>query len=304
MTMPDFLMIGAAKCGTDALYSYLSQHPQVYMSPNKEPMFFVAEGQGDIPYCGPGDREGLEYWDSWITTLDRYQALFADASAEQTVGEASTWYIYDERAPLRIRQHVPHARLIAVLRNPVDRAYSAYTMLIRDGRETIRDFRVALAAEDERVRANWEPMWHYQRMGLYFAQLKRYYDLFDPEQIRVVLYDDFNKRPGDVLRELFGFLEVDDQFEPDTSSRANVSMVPKNATYHRLIAGQNPLKSAIKSMLPPGLRWRIKSRLIAPNLTRPTPLTPEMRCQLVNTFRPDILQLQDLIKRDLSTWLQ
>ncbi len=304
MTLPNFLVIGAAKCGTDALCSYLAQHPQIYVSSNKEPNFFIVAGQSEIPYRGPGDRETLERWDSWISTLDRYQALFAGAATEKAIGEGSTWYIYDEQAPERIYRHVPHAKLIAILRNPADRAYSAYTMLMRDGRETIRDFSQALAAEDGRVDANWEPLWHYRRMGYYSAQLKRYFDRFDPAQIRVVVYDDFNTRPGDVMRDLFRFLEVDDQFEPDVSTRLNVSLVPKHPGYQQLISGKNPVKSIAKTLLPAGLRWRVKEGLLAPNLTRPAPLAPEVRRELVETFRPDILDLQDLIGRDLSHWLR
>src|SRR5215469_6487610 len=227
MILPNFLVIGAAKCGTDSLCNYLGQHPQVYISQNKEPNFFVAEGQRTIPYQGPGDQKVLTDWDMWVSTLDRYEALFADVTTEKAIGEGTTWYLYDERAVQKIHDYVPSARLIAVVRNPVDRAYSAYTMLLRDGREPLRDFAQALDAEDERVRKNWEPMWHYRRMGFYAAQLTRYYTMFDQAQIHVVVYDDFNARPGDVARDLFRFLEVDEDFEPDTSTRYNVSLVPR-----------------------------------------------------------------------------
>lgn len=304
MRMPNFLIIGAAKCGTDALYSYLAQHPQIYLSRSKEPNFFIVEGQAAIPYRGPGDRETLERCDMWVSTLERYQALFAGVSAEKALGEGSTWYLYDERAPERIHQHIPHAKLIAILRHPVDRAYSAFTMLRRDGRETIRDFDLALAAEDDRVRSNWEPLWHYRRMGLYSTQLKRYYDTFDAAHIRVVLYDDFSSRPVDVMRELFRFLEVDDQFAPDVATRYNVSLVPKHPTYQWIIAGQHPLKTVAKAVLPAAVRRRVKDGLLSRNLTRPTPLAPEVRRQLVEIFRLDIVQLQGLIDRDLSHWLQ
>ena len=304
MRMPNFLIIGAAKCGTDALYSYLAQHPQVYLSRSKEPNFFIVEGQAEIPYRGPGDRETLERCDMWVSTLERYQALFADASAEKALGEGSTWYLYNERAPERIHRHVPHAKLIAILRHPADRAYSAFTMLMRDGRETIRDFSLALAAEDDRVRSNWEPLWHYRRMGFYSTQLKRYYDTFDAAHIRVVLYDDFSSRPGDVMRELFRFLEVDDQFAPDVAARHNVSLVPKHPTYQWIIAGQHPLKTVARSVFPAAVRRRVKDGLLSRSLTRPTPLAPEVRRQLVEIFRPDIVELQGLIDRDLSHWLQ
>jgi hypothetical protein len=302
--MPNFLLIGAAKSGTDALNSYLAQHPQIYMSPQKEPMFFVAEGQDEIPFRGPGDRRVLEYYGCWVHTLDQYQRLFAGVNAESAIGEASTWYLYDEGAPQRIHAHVPRAKLIAILRNPVDRAYSAYTMLLRDGRETIRDFSQALAAEDKRVRAMWEPMWHYRRMGFYYAQLQRYYDTFDADQIHVAIYDDFTARPGEVMRDLFRFLDVDDRFEPDTSARANVSLVPKNATFHMLLAGEYRLKAVVKMALPAGFRQRVKSHLVASNLTRPAPIAPDVRRRLIEVFRPDILQLQGLIGRDLTPWLR
>jgi hypothetical protein len=303
MTMPNFLVIGAAKSGTDALCSFLAQHPQVYMSDLKEPNFFVAEGRPEIPYLGPGDREVLTRWDMWVSSLDRYQALFAGVTTEQAVGEGSTWYLYDERAPGRIRRHLPDVRLVAILRNPVDRAYSAFTMMLRDGRETTSSFAAALAAEDERVRSGWELIWHYRRMGLYHEQLRRYHDTFDPSQLRVVLHDDFSARPGEVVRDLYRFLGVDDGFQPDTSERLNVSVVSGNLTYQRLVDGRNPLKAAGRALLPAGLRQRIKEKLVYSTLSRPAPLAPELRRQLADTFRPDVLRLQELLGRDLSRWL-
>src|SRR5213596_607708 len=155
------------------------------------------------------DLEVLERFDGWVSSLDRYQALFDGVRTEKVVGEASTWYIYDERAPRRIRHHVPDVKLVAILRNPIDRAYSAFTMMMRDGRETAASFPRALAAEDERVRAGWELLWHYRGMGFYHAQLRRYHDTFEASQMRVVLYDDFVSRPAEVVRDLFGFLGVD-----------------------------------------------------------------------------------------------
>jgi len=303
MTMPNFLVIGGAKCGTDSLCNYLGQHPQVFMCPNREPNYFVAEGQGDIPYRGPGDRRALTAWDMWVSTQERYEALFADVTDQKAIGEGTTWYLYDKDAPRRIYQQIPEARIIAILRNPVDRAYSAYTMLLRDGRESISDFSDALAAEDQRIRSGWEPMWHYRAMGFYAAQLRRYYSLFDPRQIHIVLYDDFNARASDIIRELFQFLEVDTAFTPDTSTRYNVSLVPKHPLYHSLLMGENPLKLAAKSILPADFRQRIKGRLVSRNLAKPTPLDPQIRANLVEVFRSDILELQELIGRDLSTWL-
>jgi hypothetical protein len=303
MTMPNFLVIGAAKCGTDSLCNYLNQHPEVYVSQDREPNFFVAEGRPEIPYRGPGDRAALESLNMWVHTLEQYQKLFAGVSTEKAIGEGTAWYIYFEDAPLRIKKHVPDVKLVAVLRNPIDRAYSAYTMLVRDGRETIEDFDKALDAESVRVIQGWEPIWYYTDMGFYTKQLQRYYAQFDAEQIRVILYDDFNAKPALVLRELFRFLGVDECIEPDMSVRTNVSYVPRNFMMHRLVAGQSSAKSLLKAVLPRQVRQSVKQRIVQRNLVRPKPMAPDVRDRLRSVFRDEILELQSVLGRDLSNWL-
>ncbi len=151
-------------------------------------------------------------------------------------------------------------------------------MLLRDGRESLGDFADALAQEDKRVRANWEPLWHYRRIGFYYAQLKRYYETFDAAQIRVVLYDDFNGDPDKVMHDLFTFLEVDPTFEPDTSARLNVSMIPKNLPYHRLIAGENPLTAVVRAVDSPPSTSAAGSKVVWSH-----PISPN-RCPWLRTF--------------------
>ncbi len=303
MTMPNFLVIGAAKSATSALCDYLDQHPQVFVSPSREPNFFIAEGRPRIPYRGPGDREVIQRLDMWVWTRDAYEALFAGVTTETAYGEGSTWYLYHEDAPQRIRRHLPHAKLIAILRNPVDRAYSAFTMQRRDGREPETDFVRALALEDARVKAGWEPMWHYRRMGFYHQQLRRYFSIFASDQIRVVLQDDLMERPAEVLHDLFRFLEVDAAFQPDFSRRHNVSLVPAHPIYHNLVVGPSHLKAVVKSVVPSRPRRRIKRWLPDSRLTRPDAIPPAARALLMDAYRDDILALQDLLQRDLGRWL-
>jgi len=304
MTMPNFVIIGTAKAGTDALCGYLGQHPQLYVTPTKEPNFFIAEGQAEIPFRGPGDRDVLRRLDMWVSTRERYESLFANANGATAIGEASTWYLYDERAPGQIRHHIPDAKLIAVLRHPAERAYSAFTMLQRDGRETTADFMQALAAEERRIRAGWEPMWHYRRMGFYQAQLARYLSVFRRDQIRIVLHEDLSERPAETVRGLFKFLEVDDRFEPDVTGRLNVSLVPVNGTYHRLVVGASALKTVARTLLPARVRERVRGRLPASTLVKPKPMPEEARAMLVDGFRDDVLGLQVTLDRDLSGWLR
>ena len=298
MTMPNFLLIGAAKSGTTSLYHYLRQHPQVYMSPIKGPRFFAFQG-GEPDFRGPGD---LKMVSQLITDIEGYRSLFAGVSGEKAVGEASAWYLYVPETAYRIRCHVPQAKLIAVLRNPVDRAYSHFQFRRAQGGEELTDFARALDAEEERVRERWGPDFHYKRMGFYHEQLTRYYELFEPEQIRVWLYEDLKEDPSGVMQDMFQYLGVNDAFVPETL-RHNVSGTPKSRALQTFIQRPNPLKSFIKPFVPEKMRRRIRVNLRNRNLAKP-PMPEGVREQLTEAYREDILKLQGLLGRDLSSWLK
>jgi hypothetical protein len=296
--MPNFLVIGAAKSGTTSLYHYLAQHPDVFMSPVKEPKFFALEGEKPS-FRGPGDGEA-----DAVTTLEDYRALFEGADDERAVGEASPLYLYLEEALGRIKHYVPEARLIAVLRDPVERAYSSFLHKVRDGRETTTDFAEALALEEDRIREGWAYGWHYKRRGFYHEQIIRYYEAFGPGQIRVYLYEDLKRDPRALLRDAYGFLGVDNSFVPNLSLKHNASGIPKNKLVHSLLRGRNPIKTALKPLLPEGLRKKLLVDLQRRNLEKAPLIPSEVRRGLVEEYREDILKLQDLIERDLSGWLR
>lgn len=294
VTMPNFLIIGAQKAGTTSLYYYLDQHPQVYMSPRKEPHFF--EGT-TMDFNGPGRKI------TPVTDIREYRRLFGGVSTETAVGEASASYLYSPRAPGLIRDHIPDARLIAVLRNPAERAYSNFLHMVRVGREPVPDFAEALREEERRIRDGWGPLWHYRTKGFYHGQLKRYFDTFGGEQIQVHLYEDLRSRPLDVLRQTFRFLGVDEGFVPDTSRNHNPSGIPKNQTLYALLkrlASHTNLGSGLAQLLPDGARRYVERRI----LVKPPPLAPDVRQQLIEVYREDISKLEDLIGRDLSGWLR
>jgi hypothetical protein len=300
-TMPNFLVIGAAKAGTTALYRYLGQHPQIYTSSIKEPNFFALKGA--LPnFRGPGAGERINRWS--VPDLEGYLALFEEVSNEKAVGEASPLYLYNEKVPERIRHYVPQARLVAVLRDPVERAYSSFLHLVRNGREPLSDFAQALAAEKERIRNNWEWIWHYKSMGFYHEQLSRYYEAFGRNQIRIYLHEDLEDNPLEVLRDLFSFLGVDDSFVPKvTSTRYNATGVPRSKTFDNILRSQNPLKAVLKPLLPKKLRRRLNVYLQNKLLVKP-PFPEETRRRLVEEYREDVSNLQELIGRDLSGWLR
>lgn len=294
--LPNFLIIGSAKAGTTSLYYYLKQHPDVYMSSVKEPRFFALENEA-LTFQNP-DR-GIN--ETSVTTLDVYTKLFGDVDHEKAIGEASPLYLYSPKAVERVRHYIPDAKLIAILRNPVDRAYSCYTHLIREGFETL-SFRDALKEEEKRIQQNWAHLWHYQTAGYYYEQLKRYFDAFDRNQIKVHLYEDFNSDSVSIVQDTCRFLGIDDTFVPELT-RMNVSGVPKVRFLQALLGTGNPLRTVLKVLLPKDFRKDAAQRLRKWNLEKRMQISEADRAYLVTKFREDILKLQTLIGRDLSTWL-
>lgn len=303
MTLPNFLVIGAPKTGTTSLYYYLNQHPQIYMSSNKEPHFFAFEGKRP-DFCGPGDDEAWLNRKS-VSEFQAYEALFQGVSDEKAIGEASTMYLYLPEAAPRIREYIPDAKLIAMLRHPVDRAYSHFLHLQKEAREPLKDFSKALREEETRIRKHWSPAWHYQKVGFYGEQLQRYFDLFEREQIKVYLYEEWQKTPKAIVEDIFQFLGVDSIFLPDMSVKHNVSSsAHKNKALHDFLTGSNPLKSLLKTIIPAKIRKPMSAKAYRKNIKSTSPLPKEIRQEAIEIFRPDILKLQDLLEKDMSHWLK
>lgn len=306
---PNFLIIGAAKSGTTALWHYLRQHPEVFMTSTKHTRFFAFEEEPR--FCGPpprsrgpvGTNSSVPYA---VTDLDAYHALFREAKEETAVGEASHSYMYQPGAAERIHAYKADMKLVAILRQPAERAFSHFRQMVRDGREPIDDFLRALDEEDARVRERWWPDFHYGRIGLYGAQLERYFELFARDRIRAYLYEDLNGDPAGVLRDVFRFLGVDEGFSPDASARYNASGVPKNAALHLILQKLRMTRPLAKRLLPEESYrslLRLGSDLHNQNLTKPR-LAPEVRAEVTEKyFRGDISKLEGLIGRDLSAWL-
>jgi hypothetical protein len=292
------------KSGTTSLYYYLKQHPQIYMSSIKEPSFFALEGS-NLDFNGAEGKDRIRRWikREFVTDIEEYRTLFRGATSETAIGEASPMYLYSPEAPHRIRYYVPEAKLITILRNPVERAYSAFLYMTRDGREPLNEFSHALQAEETRMRDSWEWIWHYKHVGFYYTQLKRYFDVFDGDQIKVYLYEDLRADLPRVLQDIFRFLEVDETFVPDTSLRHNVSGTPKSGFLPRLIFRRNLVKTVLRPLFPQALRQRISASLRSQYLVEAPPLAPEIRRELLKVYRDDILNLENLIERDLSEWL-
>jgi len=299
MTLPNFLLIGAAKSGTTALYAYIKQHPEVFMSTPKELRYFSYTG----PY--PEDLDE-DYIHRGVTTLEEYTSHFEDVKNEKAIGEASPMYVYTPGTAERIRTVIPDVKLLAILRNPVDRAFSAYMHAIRDWKEPAASFKEALEKEQERISAGWGILWHYTQAGFYHEQLNRYYQVFDPHQIKVVLYEDLVKDSNGLLRDIFSFLGVDPTFIPDTTARPNVSGFPKNPKFHqfmyRLFMQDNVIKRVSRVIFPKAFRQNVMVNMRLTNLEKRS-IPEDIYDRLKNLFRQDINNLEKLIGRDLSNWV-
>ncbi len=300
MTLPNFLIIGAAKSGTTALYLYLRQHPQIFMSACKEPHHFSYTEQTK-------QTNGIDdFVRNAVTDFTAYQHLFDDDKNACAIGEASPTYLYVPGTAERIHEAIPQVKMIAILRNPVARAYSAYMHLLRDGREPAENFQEALALEEERIAKNWGPLYHYTKMGMYAEQLERFYNVFPKEQVKIILYEDFTKEPQRVLEEVYGFLGVDSHFLADMSIRPNLSGRPKSRFWQRVMAKTfsrpNPVRALSRVIFPESVRMWVTTRLRKMNLQREK-LDETTRHELQEIFRADVLKLQEMLDCDLSAWL-
>ena len=296
---PTFLILGAMKAGTTALYTQLGTHPEVFMSPVKEPNYFAFAGQ-DLNFQAPIDRrpDGINH--TSITDWDAYRALYDAADPDQARGEASHTSLYWPDAANNVKRRVPDARLIAILRNPVERAYSEYLHFRRDGDEPLDSFAAALDAEEERIRNGWA-MGRYVDRGRYDEQLARYVQRFDREQLRVVLHEDLLQSPETVLRSLCSHIGVDPSVELQRDRRVNKSGVPENPWVHAVLTGLQPVRDALGPLIPDRVvDWAnaLKNR----NLEKPA-MRPATRRRLIDRYRPHVRALEDLLDRDLSHWL-
>jgi hypothetical protein len=292
MILPNFLVIGAARSATTSLHYALRAHPQVYVPERKEPNFFAFEG---LPAnSDPGVATS-------VTRLEDYVRLFEGVTDEEAIGEVSPTYLANPRACQRIHGRIPEAKLIAVLRNPVERAYSDYLMRVREGLEPHRDFGRALAEEEARYRVR-HPGGYYVRTGFYGHQLRPYFEGFGADRIQVHLFEDLVGKPDETLASIFRFLGVDPDFRTGHLMQTNISGVPRNAALAALFWMRMRFGALASAVLPLETKRRMKA-LMEKGLDRPA-LLPEHRKQLVDVYRDDVRDLEKLLGRSLEHWLR
>jgi hypothetical protein len=295
--IPNFVIGGAAKSGTTALAHYLEQHPQVFLARPKEGHYFLAS-ECPPAFTGPGDEVANR---SYVTNRDAFLERFAAAREEIAVGEASVFYLYRPQAFRRALDMNPDMRVVILLRNPVDRAHSAYMHLVRLGRETL-SFEDGLDAEAQRIADNWEYCWHYAEVSRYLAQLRLLFSIVPTAQVCTLLYDDLEQVPKSVMKTVFRFLGVDDSFLPKTSLRINASGEPRSSLVHGLVRmSEGKWNSSLKRIVPRRAGVWLKETVRNLNLRR-VEMDPEVRQRLEQELLRELPEIESLIGRSLAHW--
>jgi sulfotransferase family protein len=314
MPLPDFLIAGVPKAGTTALHAALLPHPDLFLpsatqslgswnpAAVKEPKFFLSDGPPPTS-GGPGD---VQTYQEHVWRRADYEALFAAAPEGATLGEATPFYLYDEKAHERIKALVPSARLIFLLRDPVDRAHSNWTHLWNAGLEPEADFLTACHAEAARIAAGWAPFWHYVGLGRYGHQLEHLFRHFPREQVLLLRYKELKDNPAPTLDRVCEFLGV---------KTGVLTAIPKE-NVNRHVVEDNPVNSVLRGMLRVGgqfgkhfpLPLRLAARgplltlLHRKKGTRPV-TTPQERAALLPLFADDIALLSDVTGERYDDWL-
>lgn len=295
---PNLFLVGGAKCGTTSMHRYLEAHPDIYMSPVKEPYFFC-------PDLGMSDERRV----AWLVD---YEALFDARRAETWAGESSVWYLLSPGAAKRIRRYNPEARVLVMVRDPVAAAWSLHGQFVKSYNEDLVDFEAALAAEPDRTAGRRVPRsahlpvaLRYRRTVDYAPQIERFVRAFGRERVHVILYDDFAADAAASYRAVLEFIGADTEFLP-RFERYNVSREIVLRPGRRFWKNRMALKAKLDATPGAGLAaWaitKLADRLASRRVERPARMAPETEYRLRVEFRPQVERLETLLDRDLSAW--
>ena len=312
--LPNFFIVGTGKAGTTSLHHYLRQHPQIYLSPIKEPCYFASEIRLENlspPHLRHIERQSRKLPQrmadgkpvrpsGWLVSeWEDYVRLFQNVRAETAIGEASVAYLWSETAAANIAARVPEARIVMMLRDPAERAFSQYLHLLAAGLTytTFREHIERCMRNVDRKISAYHPL---LEVGLYHQQVVRYLEQFPRDNIRIYWYEEAWRQPGDFLSNLFEFLNVDSTFCPDISRRALERRAPRFA-FVNYAAKKFDITHRLSELTPSTLKSPIRKFLFRRG--RALTMDAKDRQYLVDYYREDIAKLAALLNHDLSSWL-
>ncbi|MDC0201715.1 sulfotransferase [Flavobacteriales bacterium] len=296
--LPNFLIVGAAKSGTSSLHNYLNQHPQVFMpSYNKEgmkvkePRFLIKDLVQHRLHNG-------------IWTFEEYQSLFTDVKDEKAIGESTVLYLYYYKHAIKNIIHYlgEDVKIIIMLRNPADRAYSAFQHVSRGFKEN-NSFERSLEIETGRMEKeeNLTPMVMYKEMGMYYEMVKAYMESF--KNVHIIFYEDFRDKIESEMNKTYNFLGISNNIEIDFITKHNVGGKRwKDEKMKHVFMKDNPIKSILKSVLPKKIRKGMRNKLVKASTNKVEPMKGETRKGLNDYFRKDVKKLSELLNKDLQHW--
>jgi len=287
--LPNFFIVGAAKAGTTFLYYFLKQHPQIYMSPLKEPHYF-----SDIHI-----KEKIEK--RYIYKRKDYLALFMGIKGEKAIGEASVSYLCYESSPYNIKRVIPRAKIIIILRNPIERAFSHFLMDIRDGKlppdaefiETVKNDYYKIG------RKGWGHSNLFIEFGMYYEQVKRYLEIFGKENVSVNFFEDLKQDKFTCIKNIFKFLDVDEGFRPDSKVKSNAFAIPRSSLLQSIYMNGR-LKNLGRKLIPDSLKEDVMT-IFLKKADKPV-MKSDDRYFLWNIYEKDIQNLGELLEKDLTHW--
>ena len=309
--LPNFFIVGAPKAGTTSLYNYLDQHPQVFMSPNKEPCYFASEVRAENfagkyqhyhvrtqselnKYLRNPVRENK--FRGIVSEWEDYVRLFDGAGLQRAVGEASVCYLHSPTAARNIAARIPHAKIIIVLRDPAERAYSRYLHMVAEGhvRRPFREhIRISLTSQKEK----FDTFYPFLEYGMYHGQVRTYMSVFPPENVRVYFYQE---GLAGIVADVFRFLNADPR-DVDLSRRYLDRTTAPQATAFLWLLKEYNLLGAILRWTPASIR-PVFRRMVFRN-RKPPEMNEDDRRFLRDYYREDVVKLAGLLDRDLSSWI-
>ena len=292
MAGPNFFVVGAPKAATTALYHALRQHRDVFLPEVKEPHFYA--------YLADRSAAGHLYADE-AAARRRYAELYAGVEGESAIGDASTTNLVVPGAAAAIAADVPEARIVAILRQPVDRAFAHWSHFRAAGGEPLADFAEAIRQERPRQEAGFPFTYRYLEWGRYSARLPAFFEHFGRDRVLVHLYDELIADPDAVVRATLRFLDLDESHGVARVERHNEMRVPRSPVLQQALEGRGRGGRVARRLLPPAARQAAAGWTRA-HLSHKPAIDPDLRAELTGYFAEEIDRLEELIGRDLAGW--